>query len=822
MILFILRNLTVFLLLAMPFAVVSQNAKTKSIRKKLESSKDTLRINLLHDLAFEYWNFDVEEAYQITMEGLRLSEEYEFKKGLAWSNTNIGLYHYFKGDYPSALKFYRKAIKTIEGQIYGKFPSYTLTRIANLYSVQGQYDSALYYHHQALQYLPKKSSKENYSSIRYNIGVSYLEMERFDSAKHYLRYSLRTTKQLGDSLLFALSLKEMGRLFLKTKDFDSSNYYLNKAKEIGEQFNLPEINIYYAIYNGQLELEKGNYYKAIESIKSSLSLLNEYDFKQLRVKSLYLLGEIYSEIGEYDGAIDNLLKAESLNSLLSNKKQEAQINFILGYVFYYQKNLEKARQLANLAKSQFHEIGLKKQEAATNNLLGLIELYVKNYEASSNYFDLGMTIYKELGEKKGIASILYNKSYIFLEQGETQKVVKIQREALALEEEINNIRGIIISYNALGDIFISIREYDSAELYLLKARELLALHPSFTTQEENNEYLSKLYYATSDYKKAYEYQKLAKQNSDSVFSINSLNKSLQLSAIHDLEKKEIEIVNLNKEQRTKNIELALQESQLSQQKLLIYIAGLAILFFVFLSYILVRAIKKLRATQQELIKAEKRASMSILVSGLGHEINNPLNFINGGVLALKRTKKAWTKDQNKFFNAIEEGISRTTHILDILNKFQKKKSQQYQKCELKSIIEDCIEEMKGDIDESKKITFSSHGKTAFTKGIDSDLKQLFKELLKNSIQSIENVGEISIEVSSSASKFIVIIKDNGAGIDKNNLTLLENLFFTTKDPNKGKGLGLYLVDYILHEHNGKIHFDSVKGEGTVVTVSFPK
>ncbi len=802
--------------------MVSQSDRIDALKRELKSSTDTTRINLLHDLAFEFWNFDVEEAYELTIEGLELSEELNYIKGIGWSNTNVGLYHYFNGDYSSAIKFYRKAINSLDGKVYGKYPSYTYTRIANVYRVKGQYDSALFYYNKALQYLPPGTTKNFASSIHYHLGVSYLEMEQLDSAKNNLRYSLNATRKSGDSLLLALSLKEIGRLFLKTKDFDSSLYYLNKAKVIGDQFNLPEVKIYYSIYNGQIELEKGNYYKAIESIKSSLSLLNEYDFKPLRVKSLYLLGDIYSEIGEYDGAIDNLLKAESLNSKLSNKKQEAEINFDLSYVFYYQKNAEKARILANQAKKQFQEIGLKKQVAATNNLLGLIELYVKNYEASANFFDKGMAVYDSLGYKKGIAAILYNKSFIFLEQGEIQKVLTIQRKALSLEKEINNIRGIIISYNSLGDLFISTKEYDSAKLYLNKARELLTKYPALSSEELNNQYLSNLYYAIDDYKKAYEYLKLTKQNSDSIFSISSLNKSLQLSAIHDLEKKEIEIENLNRDKQTKNIELALQESQLSQQKMLIYIVGIALVFFLILSYFLARALGKLKTTQQELIKAEKRASMAILISGLGHEINNPLNFISGGVEALKRSQKDWTEHQRKFLDAIQEGISRTSHILDILNKFQTSKSEKYQKCDLRDIINECVDEMKEDIDYDKEITFRYHAKSTFILGSDNELKQLFKELIKNSIQSIENVGEILIDTKYSNTSSVVTIKDNGIGIGQSTLRLMENLFFTTKEPNKGKGFGLYLVDYILHEHNGKIKFDSKKGKGTTATISFPK
>lgn len=817
-----LRSIIFILFLALiPASAWAQYAKIDSLLEVVESTKDTARINALQQLAFEYWNFDIELAHRYSKEGHSLSQKLDFKKGLAWSNTYFGLYHSFIGEYDKSLQFYRKAIDVLDGAVYPEFPTYTLSRIANHYRVKSQYDSALHYYQQALETAQDKTS-ESVSTIYFNKGRTFTELELYDSAKIDVERSLRLRQDIGEPFLIASSLNAMGRILLQTGEFDSAEYYLKESKRIGEKNGFAGIQIFQAIYTSELEVLKGNYAQAIESIKSSLDFLNEFEYLELEAYSLYLLGNIYSDIGEYDGAVEHLLQAQSLNETLNNRKLQGQIEYTLGFVYYEQKNNQNAKETALLAVDQFQELGIKRWEAKTKNLLGLIELAFGNYAESINYFNEGMKTYEELDDKKGIASILFNKSSIYLEQGDISRVIDIQLEALSLDQEAGNTRGVIVSYNELGLLLTEAKQYDKAEDYLIKAHDLLVELPSLTLEADNHRYLSKLYAARKDYAQAYEYLEKSKVISDSIYSQNSLNRSLELSAIHDLEKKEIEIENLNREQAVKNIELATQQSQLEQQRMLLYLVSTAILFFIILSYSLIRIIRKLRTTQKELIKAEKRASLGILVAGLSHEINNPLNFIKGGVETLRLGDREWTDSEMRSLNAIDEGISRTTGIVAILNQFHKQKSSKYQRCDLNKIINESLHEMKEDSSGKVSMTMTHQDSGAIIDGNYNDLKQLFKELIENSIQSIEDSGEIEVEVKATKTLCTVQIKDTGAGIEKEDLALLENPFFTTKGPHKGKGLGLYLVDYILNEHKGKLSIDSIKGEGTVVTIELPK
>lgn len=824
------RTIVFTLVLWMSFRALAQRAVIDSLEEALQTATDTLQVDLLNELAFAYWDFDIEKAHDYTREGLALAKSLDHPRGIAYAHTNMGIYHLHKGENEQSLASYQSALRALDNRVYPRFPSYTLSRMANYYRQLSQYDSAIHYYQLALQSTNPQSPKEVMATTYSNMGITYLELEQYDSARAYIHRSLVLREALGDPALTAMSLGEMGRLLMKLDQFDSSAHYLDQVHSIGEVYLLPEIQILHAIYSGELEMKRGNYIQAIDHLKSSLLLLNDYEYIQSKTRGLYLLGSVYMELGVYDGAIENLLKAESLNRTIKNRKLAAEINLDLGYVCYYQKNPDKALQYAELARQQFREIGLERHEATTHNLMGLIELYNKNYDASDSHFNRALQTYRQLDYQKGQAYVLFNKSLIYQQQGKLELVMKIQMESLAIEETLGNIPGIIISYNSLGELFLLMKQLDSAEKQLLKAQALLEKYPALSYEQKNNTLFAQLYAARSDYQKAYKYLSRSKQNADSLYSLSSLTKSLELSAIHELEKKELEIESLNKERASKNFELKSNENQLKLQQLIIYLASVALFFFVLLSLFLFGTIRKLRRTQKELIRAEKRASLAILIGGLGHELNNPLNYIQGGVEMLKASRSIgtnWTEEEQKSLGIIHEGISRTSEIVKLLNTFQRKNESTFQPCDLNRIVSDSLDELQEEFPDTIKVNYVRHTEAAIVDGNPNDLKRLFMELIKNSLQAIQHEGEIAIRISAHKQLYLVDIIDNGVGIDEENLSFLENPFFTTKDPGQGKGLGLSLVDYILNEHQGHIQFESTKGTGTVgtgtkATVTLPK
>jgi tetratricopeptide (TPR) repeat protein len=74
-------------------------------------SNDKQRVDVLHDLTVQYWDYDFEEAFRLANQGLELSNKLNYKDGMAKAQTSLGLYFYFKGDYEKAMNKYRQSLR---------------------------------------------------------------------------------------------------------------------------------------------------------------------------------------------------------------------------------------------------------------------------------------------------------------------------------------------------------------------------------------------------------------------------------------------------------------------------------------------------------------------------------------------------------------------------------------------------------------------------------------------------------------------------------------------------------------------------------------
>lgn len=237
------------------------------------------------------------------------------------------------------------------------------------------------------------------------------------------------------------------------------------------------------------------------------------------------------------------------------------------------------------------------------------------------------------------------------------------------------------------------------------------------------------------------------------------------------------------------------------------------------------ALVNLQETQNRLIQSEKMASLGVLAAGIAHEINNPLNFIQGGVSALnsyiQETLPDHTEETEPLIDAIQEGVKRSAAIVKSLNKYSRKDDFPHTLCNPHTIIESCLvmvqNQTKNRIDINKD--FCTNGTQISCN--EGQIHQAILNILINAIQAIEDKGVIIIKTSTKGQFFLICITDNGCGIEKSNLPRITDPFFTTKAPGQGTGLGLSITYNIISEHNGNLEFESQKGKGTTVTIKLP-
>jgi C4-dicarboxylate-specific signal transduction histidine kinase len=248
--------------------------------------------------------------------------------------------------------------------------------------------------------------------------------------------------------------------------------------------------------------------------------------------------------------------------------------------------------------------------------------------------------------------------------------------------------------------------------------------------------------------------------------------------------------------------------------------------------------EELRKTQSQLIHSEKMASLGQMTSGIAHEINNPLNFISGGVEGLKysieqlfaiaKTSDAEVdeleKETRKLIDSISNGVYRANKITTSLRTFSSPHSSTFTSIEITESIEVALTMLNNKIamhriEVIKEYTSAS----TLIMGNSSELSQVFGNIIDNAIQAMELVSgsrKLFIRTLVKNECLIVKITDSGSGIPQEIKERIFEPFFTTKEAGKGTGLGLSISYGIIEEHNAKITFGNKLGGGTEFILSF--
>ena len=238
------------------------------------------------------------------------------------------------------------------------------------------------------------------------------------------------------------------------------------------------------------------------------------------------------------------------------------------------------------------------------------------------------------------------------------------------------------------------------------------------------------------------------------------------------------------------------------------------------------ALSNLKIAQGRLIQSEKLASLGGLSAGIGHEINNPLNYIKNGIMALseclEKNQKPDQEEIRKFESAIIEGTERISKIVASLGNFTRDDKKQKDSCDIHEIIDHCLIIMEGKLKARVEIVKKYGPKNATIVGSRGRIHQVFLNLLTNAEQSIDEHGTIEIETTEDDSQIKISIADNGVGISSKVLEKISEPFFTTKSPGSGMGLGLFITNSIIQEHNGELTIDSKDGFGTKCMINFEK
>jgi len=225
----------------------------------------------------------------------------------------------------------------------------------------------------------------------------------------------------------------------------------------------------------------------------------------------------------------------------------------------------------------------------------------------------------------------------------------------------------------------------------------------------------------------------------------------------------------------------------------------------------------LKITKEHLKRVEKMAAMDEMISGIAHEIKNPLASLSGSIQLLQEDVKPGSYE-DKLMQIVLRETNRLKNIVNDIRLFAKPHMDNAVELKMAETIEETIELFLNDPEWNKKINITTNiNKNIYVLIDPSHLTQILWNLLKNAAQSIKNQGTIKIQLKKSRNNRVYLtIEDTGIGIEPKDFSHIFDPFYTTKPD--GTGLGLSIIHRLIDTYNGMIDFESTPGKGTIFTV----
>jgi two-component system sensor histidine kinase PhcS len=245
-----------------------------------------------------------------------------------------------------------------------------------------------------------------------------------------------------------------------------------------------------------------------------------------------------------------------------------------------------------------------------------------------------------------------------------------------------------------------------------------------------------------------------------------------------------------------------------------------------------KANRDIKEAEMQLVQAEKMSSLGRFSAGLMHDILNPLNFVGTALFVLRKKHRhlppAMQAESETVVADIEAGLKRVNNIVSDLRTFTHPGEQAMEAVDLAEILNVSLRFVSGELTDHNIVLELdlSPGQTAWCGR--NQFTSVLVNLLENSIDALSakkftDGDQPTLRITSRAAngRSLILIRDNGVGIDPKNMPKIFDPFFTTKDVGQGTGLGLSTSFGIIRGYGGTISASSEPGKFCELTLDLP-
>ncbi|MBN2572193.1 MAG: tetratricopeptide repeat protein [Ignavibacteriales bacterium] len=338
-----------FVLLILPFQNISPQ-EVDSLKKLIKFSNDIKKVDLLNELASNYYYSYPDSTILYANIALELAKNIDYKIGEARALDCIGNAYDIKGEYNTSLNNYIVALKIREDSNDSLGISDSYFNIGTSYYHSGFMDKALEYCQKSLDVSEKISYRKGNASVLDMIGNIYYELKKFDKALNYYERSLDIERDLEDKQGIVISLSNIADIFDEQGKYTKALKYYYEAVDICKNLN-DKIGIAILLNNiGYTLLNLQRYDEAKNNFIDALKIAAEFGDRNLEMQVYESFAELYTRTGDYKNALENFKSFTNLKDSLFNEVKSEQIADIREK--YQTEKIEKDKKILELTNKE--------------------------------------------------------------------------------------------------------------------------------------------------------------------------------------------------------------------------------------------------------------------------------------------------------------------------------------------------------------------------------------------------------------------------------------------------------------------------------------
>lgn len=601
--------------------------------------------------------------------------------------------------------------------------------------------------------------------------------------------------------------------------------------------------------------------EALRYMQEGISYTREKTDSFALALSYYYAAEFYKQQKLLATSLENLLRAQSLFEALNNYRYLAACRNLAANVHFGAKNYTQAIEEGLLAIDLYMRIPTAErtdmdgfQVMSTHNTLALCYHKTKEYDKSLDNYSLAEQSAIKMNREFWVGLIHGNRAIIFREMNQLDKALESLLIDYTISKKYREYESAVQAASTIAEVYMLQDQQELAQNYLDSARLLI---------DDLNRFELSAYWkvaasikkAQGDYTGAYAALERYSTLRDSMSQLSSSLNLMKVKANYELESKqrEIEVLAESDQQNRDRIKM---------QNIILLASAVIVVLLLSLIIVYIRSVRGLKKvnnliqlqheeiqlqseklkeandlttllnTQLEQKVADRTDELKITLKELdtflyrsSHDIRRPLSTL----LGLENVAKIQTQDKQvlSLFEMVGETVRNMDSMLLKLQMAYELSQQEieFEKVPVADIVHDQVEKFNKRIPNGS-IELDIHTKKSIP--LFSNAK-LFTIIIKNLLENAVNFRKtgdaealvITIQVVYTESNLLLIVRDNGIGIEEVYLSKIFEQYFKGTQSSKGNGLGLYLVQKALNKLKGTIEVSSEFEKGSTFTVTLP-